>query len=137
MKTIKTEKVLYSHTELEKLLNIGQNIINERSKNKKDGTLNRYNKDGNLWKKGDGMKYFEIEEVKEELRLRPYRKNGERQDTKEVKEGGLVLTGQDNLGVLKDIRELLTVLLQGQQVQVKGMLDMRQSLIDMCEAWKK
>ena len=75
MKVIKTERKLYTHAELETMLNIGRNIINERAKNKKDGNLNVYNKYGGLWRRGDGIKHFDIDEVKNELSEKPYRKN--------------------------------------------------------------
>jgi hypothetical protein len=142
MKTIESRKELYTHTELEKLLNIGQNIMNERARNRKDGSINHYDKNGNLWRKGCGsVKYYEISEVKKELELRPYRKSTIKESPTESKE--VVLLGEDTDGILKDIRELLAVLLEGQSIQIKGMLDMRKSLMDtgqdikdLAKAWK-
>ena len=46
----------------------------------------------------------------------------------------LELTGNDTIGILKDIRELLVCLLEGQELQVKGMLDMRKSLLELSDA---
>jgi hypothetical protein len=38
--------------------------------------------------------------------------------------------------MIKDIRHLLSLLLEGQQIQVRGMLDMRSDLNDLTKAWK-
>jgi len=120
MKTIESRKELYTHTELEKLLNIGQNIMNERARNRKDGSLNQYDKNGNLWRKGCGsVKYYEISEVKKELELRPYRKST-------IKESPTINSIGKTADSITDKLDIIIAMFR----------EMGQDIKDLAKAWK-
>jgi hypothetical protein len=137
----KMEKELYTAEEIEEICGINASTVHNRAVS---GKIQRI--------KSDGKYKFLLIEVRKMLESDPIRQRNIRK--KEELEKALVIpateltneiemVGTDQIGILKDIRELLSCLLEGQRLMVKSKIDERRDIIDikdavetLAKAWK-
>jgi hypothetical protein len=91
---------------------------------------------GNIQRiKIDGKYKFIVSEVAEYLKNHPVKKHKSKEQKPEDTDYEFA-NDNDIEGMTRDIRHLLSLLLEGQQIQVRGMLDMRNDLNALAKAWK-